>query len=190
ALAFGTLLIPQTGAFAGDCNSCAVEQPDTVVLPPTPEDGCSSCVLPTPAPQRLADPCSSCAIQQDYEPIITQEPQDCSNCALPKLRQQRASVPAKRSSWRNAAAASGSRRPRRSFPLLGQMLNQLRRGAAQRRIAIPQRNQLIVAQLVELFGQVEVQRDRLRGPTKPPVQYLRRGRQAQRGALRTVIFPH
>ena len=54
--------------------------------------------------------------------------------------------------------------------LLGQMLNQLRRGGtAQRRIAVAQRNQLIVAQLVELFGQVEVQRDGLRSLADPAV---------------------
>src|SRR5262249_44888076 len=73
---------------------------------------------------------------------------------------------------------------------LGQMLNQLRPGAAQRRIAIAQRHQFIVSQLVELFGKVEVQRDALGGLTNPAIEDCVGGRQAQRGALRTVIFPH
>ena len=90
----GTFLIPQA-AFAGHCSDCAVEHPDAPILPQTPEENCSSRAVPTPAPQRLADNCSTCAIQQDDEPIITQEPRDCGTCALPKLRPQRASVPAK-----------------------------------------------------------------------------------------------
>src|SRR5262245_17699997 len=94
ALAIGPALIPQTSALADVCSNCAVEQPDTIVLPPTPEEGsCSTCAVPTTQPQRLA--CGSsdgCAVDQpDVAPIIRQEPRDCgsSGCALPAPAPQR-----------------------------------------------------------------------------------------------------
>jgi hypothetical protein len=39
------------------------------------------------------------------------------------------------------------------------MFNQLRRASGQRRISIAQRDQLVVAEFVQLFGQVQIQRD-------------------------------
>jgi hypothetical protein len=58
-------ILPQR--LAGDCSGCAVEQPDTVVLPPTPEDNCGNCALPTLQSPRAAfraivvvDSCSNC----------------------------------------------------------------------------------------------------------------------------------
>jgi hypothetical protein len=58
-------ILPQR--LAGECNGCAVEQSDTVALPPTPEDNCGNCVLPTLQSPRAAfraiivvDSCSSC----------------------------------------------------------------------------------------------------------------------------------
>jgi hypothetical protein len=90
ALPSSTTPAPQQLADSGGgCSNCAVEQPDTVVLPPTPEGDCSQCAMPTPPPQQMADggACSSCAVEQPDAPAIPQTPEDgtgsCSSCATP-----------------------------------------------------------------------------------------------------------
>src|SRR5215831_6915286 len=90
ALAFGTFLITQTGAFAEPCSTCAVEQPDTVVLPPMPGAAeCNNCTVPAPPPQRLAE-CGGCAVEQPDTVVLPPTPEDgCNNCVLPTPAPQR-----------------------------------------------------------------------------------------------------
>jgi hypothetical protein len=93
AVVFIALTAP---AFAdnGNCSGCAVQQPDTPVMPQTPEDGqgCSSCALPTPTPQRMAEGgCSGCAVEQPDTPVLVPTPEDnCNGCATPPFPRQRA----------------------------------------------------------------------------------------------------
>jgi hypothetical protein len=92
AVVFIALTAP---AFAdAGCSGCAVQQPDTPVMPQAPEDdSCNGCALPTPTPQRMADNgnCSGCAVEQPDAPVLVPTPEDgCSSCATPPLPSQRA----------------------------------------------------------------------------------------------------
>ena len=69
ALALVAVVSGGTPASAdGSCSGCAVQQPDTPVMPQTPEDGggCSGCATPIPPAQKLADGgnCTGCALQR------------------------------------------------------------------------------------------------------------------------------